>query len=181
MGKKPKDRRGTAQDEHFVLIFAFPPVPRYGGSVPVGFCKIIGAQNQECLPAFPFGPTGALSGQKFAAGAVQELRLALPSQLAGIETRRRRKVNCPAGARSRPQAHFEANRRKAAALRPRGSWPGPRLGAPPRSAVGAGALTRPPFWGTHPGGRPKGLPYPSLKCVLKIRRGGACPSRHFSG
>ena len=140
-----------------------------------------GAQNQECLPAFPFGPTGALSGQKFAAGAVQELRLALPSQLAGIETRRRRKVNCPAGARSRPQAHFEANRRKAAALRPRGSWPGPRLGAPPSSAVGAGALTRPPFGGTHPGGRPKGLPYPSLKCVLKIRRGGACPSRHFSG
>ena len=24
MGKSPKDRRGTAQDEHFVLIFAFP-------------------------------------------------------------------------------------------------------------------------------------------------------------
>ena len=29
------------------------------------------------------------------------------------------KVNCPEGARSRPQAHFEANRRKAAALGPR--------------------------------------------------------------
>ena len=31
MGKKPKDRRGTAQDGHFVSIFAFPPDPRYGG------------------------------------------------------------------------------------------------------------------------------------------------------
>ena len=31
MGKYPKDRRGTAQDEHFVLIFALPPVPRYRG------------------------------------------------------------------------------------------------------------------------------------------------------
>ena len=33
-------------------------------------------------------------------------------------------MNCPEGARSRPQAHFEANRRKAAALRPRWSHPG---------------------------------------------------------
>ena len=31
MGKSPKDRRGTAQDGHFVSIFALPPVPRYGG------------------------------------------------------------------------------------------------------------------------------------------------------
>ena len=31
MGKKPKDRRGTAQDGHFVSIFALPPVPHYGG------------------------------------------------------------------------------------------------------------------------------------------------------
>ena len=31
MGKKPKDRRGTAQDGHCVSIFAFSPDPRYGG------------------------------------------------------------------------------------------------------------------------------------------------------
>ena len=51
MGKKPKDRRGTAQDGHSVSIFALPipsglrpspldkgsrpPVPHYGGRVPV--------------------------------------------------------------------------------------------------------------------------------------------------
>ena len=26
-----EDRRGTAQDGHFVSIFALPPVPHYGG------------------------------------------------------------------------------------------------------------------------------------------------------
>ena len=31
MGKKPKDRRGTAQDGHFVSIFALPPDPYYEG------------------------------------------------------------------------------------------------------------------------------------------------------
>ena len=31
MGKKPKDRRGTAQDERFALIFALPPVPHLQG------------------------------------------------------------------------------------------------------------------------------------------------------
>ena len=45
MGKYPKDRRGTAPDEHFVLIVAFPPDPHYGGRVPAGFCSTPGAQN----------------------------------------------------------------------------------------------------------------------------------------
>ena len=40
-------------------------------------------------------------------------------KIRGKPVRRGLKVNCPARARSRPQAHFEANRRKAAALRPR--------------------------------------------------------------
>ena len=98
---------------------------------------------------------------KFAAGAVQELRLGLLSQLAGIETCRAR-----------------------------------RLGAPLRSAVGAGALTRPPFWETRPGGRPKGLPYERYGTVsvenvgegLKVNRPkaershpGVCPSRRIPG
>ena len=67
------------------LRWALPGVTRdwakrSRGRVPVRFCKISGAQGQECLPAFPSGPTGALSGRKFAAGAVPELRLSLPSQ-----------------------------------------------------------------------------------------------------
>ena len=45
MGKYPKDRRGTAQNGHFVSIFALPPDPHYGGRVLVRFCKISGAQN----------------------------------------------------------------------------------------------------------------------------------------
>ena len=45
MGKKPKDRRGTAPDEHFVLIVAFPPGPHYGGRIPIRFYNISGAQN----------------------------------------------------------------------------------------------------------------------------------------
>ena len=45
MGKSPKDRRGTAQDEHFALIFAFPPVPLFTGVTPWGGQKPSGAQN----------------------------------------------------------------------------------------------------------------------------------------
>ena len=45
MGKSPKDRRGTAQDGHFVSIFALPPVPRYVGRSPGRLCVISGAQN----------------------------------------------------------------------------------------------------------------------------------------
>ena len=45
MGKYPKDRRGTAQNGHFVSIFALPPDPHYGGRVLVRFCNISGAQN----------------------------------------------------------------------------------------------------------------------------------------
>ena len=43
--KEPKRRRGTAQDGHFVSIFALPPVHHYGGRVLVRFCSISGAQN----------------------------------------------------------------------------------------------------------------------------------------
>ena len=45
MGKYPKDRRGTAQNGHFVSIFALPPDPHYGGRVPVAGSRISGAQN----------------------------------------------------------------------------------------------------------------------------------------
>ena len=66
MGKKPKDRRGTAQDERSALIFALPipsglrpspldkgsrpPVPRYGGRSSESLYIISGAQNLSgCL------------------------------------------------------------------------------------------------------------------------------------
>ena len=52
MGKSPKDRRGTAQDERSALIFALPPVPHYGGRVPVRSCNISGAQNLSGFPRF---------------------------------------------------------------------------------------------------------------------------------
>ena len=45
MGKYPKDRRGTAQNGHFVSIFALPPDPHNGGRVPVAGSRISGAQN----------------------------------------------------------------------------------------------------------------------------------------
>ena len=111
--------------------------------------------RSACLRFNP-GPLGPWVG-KICSGAVCGLRLALPSQVAGIETCRARRLN-----------------------------------APLRSAVGAGALTRPPFWETRPGGRPKGLPYERYGTVsvenvgegLKVNRPkaarshpGVCPRR----
>ncbi len=58
MGKYPKDRRGTAQDGHFVSIFALPPDPHYGGRVPVAGSRISGAQNLSG-GLNSFRPTGA--------------------------------------------------------------------------------------------------------------------------
>lgn len=79
-GKCPEGTEGigTGSDEHFVLIVAFPRTP-FTGAAPEKFSKISGAQGQECLPAFPSGPTGALRGRKFAAGAVQFLHLGFRS------------------------------------------------------------------------------------------------------
>ena len=71
MGKKPKDRRGTAQDGHSVSIFALPipsglrpspldkgsrpPVHHYEGRILDGFCKTSGAQNLSGLQRFTPG------------------------------------------------------------------------------------------------------------------------------
>ena len=43
-----------------VLLVALPPVPHYGRRPTEKFSNVSGAQNQECLGAFPSGPTGAL-------------------------------------------------------------------------------------------------------------------------
>ena len=64
MGKYPKDRRGTAQNGHFVSIFALPPDPHYGGRVPVAGSRISGAQNLSGWSKFPPGHW-ALGLQKF--------------------------------------------------------------------------------------------------------------------
>ena len=53
--KEPKRRRGTAQDGHFVSIFALPPVPHYGGRVPVRLSKISGARKSEWVSEFQPG------------------------------------------------------------------------------------------------------------------------------
>ena len=43
-----------------VLLVALPPVPHYGRRPTEKFSNVSGARNQECLGAFPSGPTGAL-------------------------------------------------------------------------------------------------------------------------
>ena len=87
--KEPKRRRGTAQDGHFVSIFALPPVPHYGGRVLVRFCSISGAQNLSgdlrFLPAH-----WGLSWWKIEAGAVSVLRLVLPCRWRLVLGRRAR-------------------------------------------------------------------------------------------
>ena len=97
MGKKPKDRRGTAQDERSALIFALPPVPHYGG-YPLSQAKYFRRAKSEWSLAIPSGPTGALGLQKFRVYAIPRLRLALPSQRYRCRIRRR---GDPCG---RPQA-----------------------------------------------------------------------------
>ena len=86
---------GTGSDEHFVLIAAFPRTP-FTGAAPERLHVISGAQNQECLPAFPSGPTGALSGRKFAASAVSLPRLSFLSQCSRCKLRRRGGYQPPA-------------------------------------------------------------------------------------
>ena len=64
MGKKPKDRRGTAQNERSALIFALPPVPRYEERPPGKRRFISGAQNLSGWSEFLPGHW-ALALQKF--------------------------------------------------------------------------------------------------------------------
>ena len=90
--KSPKNHQEDAQDGRSAPIFASPWTP-FTGAAPEKFSKISGAQGQECLPAFPSGPTGALRGRKFAAGAGPIPRLGLPSQRTRCTLRRR--GGCP--------------------------------------------------------------------------------------
>ena len=84
-GKVGKTPPGTAPDEHFVLIFAFPRTP-FTGVTPWARQKSSGAQNLSGWSQFPPGHW-ALAVWKIAAGAVPHLRLALPSQHARFNIR----------------------------------------------------------------------------------------------
>ena len=77
-GKVTKTPPGTAPDEHFVLIVAFPRTPLRGTRT----CKYVENFRRakfEWLLSFHSGPLGP-EFAKIAAGAVHLLRLALPSQ-----------------------------------------------------------------------------------------------------
>ena len=86
-GKVTKTPPGTAPDEHFVLIVAFPRTP-FTGVIPWGGQNISGAQNQECVPELPPGHW-ALGLWKIRVSAVPFLRLALPNQRSRAAFRRR--------------------------------------------------------------------------------------------
>ena len=80
-GKVTKTPPGTAQDGHFVSIFAFPRTPLRGTRT----CQVLQYFRRakfEWLSAIPAGPPGPGSA-KFAAGAVPLPRLALPSKRQG--------------------------------------------------------------------------------------------------
>ena len=79
MGKYPKDRRGTPQGRTPFAMTAYPPVPHYGGRVPVRFCNISGAQNLSGFYHFIPAHWG-LAEWKFKDVAIQLLRLVLPSR-----------------------------------------------------------------------------------------------------
>ena len=100
-GKGTKTPPGTAPDEHFVLIVAYPtpsvasrhlpltggvgPGPHYGG-YPLSQAKISGAQNLSGFLRFLPGHW-ALGFWKIGVGAIPQPRLGLPSQHAWFETR----------------------------------------------------------------------------------------------
>ena len=90
-GKGTKTPPGTAQDGHFVSIFAFPRTPLRGTRT----CQVLQYFRRakfEWLSAIPAGPLGPRSA-KFAAGAIQLPRLALPSKRSRCWIRRR--GGCP--------------------------------------------------------------------------------------
>ena len=84
-GKVGKTPPGTAPDEHFVLIVAFPRTP-FTGVTPWGGQNISGAQNLSGFLRFLPGHW-ALGFWKIGVGAIPQPRLGLPSQHAWFETR----------------------------------------------------------------------------------------------
>ena len=103
MGKYPKDRRGTAQDERSALIFALPPVPYYEG-YPLGQAKNFRRVKPGVLGCGFFRPHWGPGFAKFASGALPVSRLSLPNQRSGSVFR------CRGGPCGRPNAFHSRSR-----------------------------------------------------------------------
>ena len=163
---------GDAADGHFVPIGPLSPDPVYGG-YPSGWAVTSRRAKFEWLSAIPSGPLGPGSA-KIAAGAIQLPRLALPSKRSRCWIRRRGGCphppaslplppitvapplggQCPSGAQNLsgfprfPPGHRALGLQNLPLVRfhfrawlCRANVPGAGY------AVGAGALTRPPFLG----------------------------------
>ena len=79
----------------------------------------------------------------------------------------------------RSSAKFPARKARSACLRLRPGPLGPCVGGnlPLVRFKNCAWVCRANGTGANPGGRPKGLPYPTSEGFLENRRGGACPSR----
>ena len=158
-GKVTKTPPGTAPDEHFVLIVAFPRTPIYGG-YPLGWAESFRRAKSEWRSAVSPGPLGP-GFAKIRTGAVPLPRLPLPNQRSRCEFWRAHAMRpywfrTVGAAISRPKAFPFGGRcprrgrmRCAAKGRLRaGQCPAPTE-RPERSPyfAGAGVLTRPPGLG----------------------------------
>ena len=158
-GKVTKTPPGTAQDGHFVSIFAFPRTPLRGTRT----CQVLQYFRRakfEWLSAIPSGPPGP-GFAKIAAGAVPLSRLALPSKRSWCWIRRRggcphppavlgnRPLSSVGAAISRPQAFpLAGGRCRAYARRMRVGFgmaePSRRAGQCPAPTKKKGPLPNPP-------------------------------------
>ena len=82
MRKSPKNRRGTAQDERFALIFAFPPDPRYGGALLIVCAALPARKTRSAWSKFP-PPHWGLSLLNLEGFAVQDPRLGFRTNAPG--------------------------------------------------------------------------------------------------
>ena len=166
MGKKPKDCRGTAQNERFALIFALPPVPHYEGRSTGKSSRISGAQNLSGFYRFIPGHWAL---------ALQKLMLVRFHLCAWLCRANALGSSLAVGAApcGRPSRMVHNRSVGAARLGRPPSLPPPRGKVPPKGADEGDLLAAQAI----PGGRPKGLPYPNQEDSWETCRAGACPRR----
>ena len=188
-----EDRRGTAQDERFALIFALPPAPHNGGRVPAGFYRITGAQNLSDFLQFnpghfvvaDFVSLASSCRTKLAHSIAPPLQrkpaslgFALGAAFGGLFGW---KISAGAGPLVRlalpNQRYRSISYRRGAHCAPAEPSPFKGEGAP---VLTLGRMRVTSWLGQSTGGSPKGLPYAKRKPSRPCCRGGACPSRHFS-
>ena len=178
MGKKPKDRWGTAQDGHFVSIFAFPPDPHLreppmrraaywrkgAGGLADRFslvfrCRLLGSHRNPGTPLFD--STFVAVGLNFGS----EIRRALerPPIFVGAGSKPARLAS-PGGPLPLSRGRFPLSGGNGNQREPKG------VGMMAEGQTDEGEfLNR----NLYLGGRPKGLPYPIPEKFLENRRGGA--------